>query len=55
MTKEIAFLIWLYDREIEHRMDDCEDWADESNIIRSKFTEFFGIDADYVFEHSKNG
>ena len=53
MTKEIAFLIWLYERDMEHRMDDFGDLGDECTIIRAKFSEFFGID-DLLFEHFKN-
>ena len=43
MTKEIAFLIWLYDRELEKLSEGNEIESFECSHVREKFMEFFDI------------
>lgn len=44
MEKEIAFLIWLYDRQLSHDANDPYDQSYlECSVIREKYADFFGI------------
>ena len=53
MTKQTAFLIWLYERECGLSHDSCELERGECEFIREKFIDVFDLDDEIEF-HLKN-